>query len=227
MLIRIPNVLAPSEAAEICQLLDGADWKDGRQTAGYLSQQVKQNHQLREDHPLCIRLGQRILDALDADQMFLSAALPLKVVPPLFNRYGAGMGFGDHIDSAIRSYKGTDFPIRTDLSATLFLAEPETYDGGELVIEDTFGVHEVKLAAGDLILYPASSLHRVTPVTRGMRIASFFWVQSLIRSDAQRTLLYDMDLSIRALTQKLGPADPQVISLTGGYHNLLRMWAEP
>ena len=227
MLIQIPQLLDKSAVTALRALIDAAEWVDGNVTSGHQSAHAKNNLQLPQDCPAALEAGARVQAALNASLHFTAAALPARIFPPLFNRYGAGMGFGDHIDSAIRSYKGTDFPIRTDLSATLFLAEPETYDGGELVIEDTFGVHEVKLAAGDLILYPASSLHRVTPVTRGMRIASFFWVQSLIRSDAQRTLLYDMDLSIRALTQKLGPADPQVISLTGGYHNLLRMWAEP
>ena len=226
MLIRIPNVLAPSEAAEICQLLDGADWKDGRQTAGYLSQQVKQNHQLREDHPLCIRLGQRILDALDADQMFLSAALPLKVVPPLFNRYAGGQDFGLHVDNAVRIKRGSDFRIRSDLSATLFLSDPDSYDGGELIVEHAFGEEAVKLPAGHLILYPASSLHRVTPVTRGTRVASFMWIQSMIRDDGQRRILFDLDRGVQAVAADKGQGDPAVVQLTGVYHNLLRRWAD-
>jgi PKHD-type hydroxylase len=219
-------LLGKPEVAALRALIDAAEWVDGNVTSGHQSSHAKKNLQLPQLSPAALEAGARIQDVLNASAHFTAAALPARIYPPLFNRYGAGMGFGDHIDSAIRSYKGADFRIRTDLSATLFLAEPETYDGGELVIEDTYGAHEVKLSAGDLILYPASSLHRVMPVTRGLRIASFFWVQSLIRSEAQRALLYDMDLAIRALTQKLGPADPQVISLTGGYHNLIRMWAE-
>lgn len=226
MLVQVPGLISNDEVASLRALIDTAEWVDGNVTSGHQSAHAKNNLQLPQDSSAGLEAGARVQDALNASAHFNAAALPAKIYPPMFNRYGGGQAFGAHIDAAIRSYKGADFRIRTDLSATLFLAEPDTYDGGELIIDDTFGEHAVKLAAGDLVLYPASSLHWVTAVTRGERVASFFWVQSLIREDAKRTLLFDMDLSIRALTAKLGPTDPQVIALTGGYHNLLRMWAE-
>lgn len=225
MLIRIPNVLTTSQAAEICQLLEGADWKDGRLTAGYLSQRVKRNHQLREDHPLSIRLGQKILDALDANQLFLSAALPLKVIPPLFNRYADDQQYGRHIDGAIRQIPGTGHRVRADLSATLFLSPPESYDGGELIIETLDGADSIKLAAGDLILYSASTVHHVAPVTRGARLAAFFWLQSLVRLDAQRGTLFKLDNAL----QRMGhdhPDHPALVDMMAVYHNLLRFWSE-
>jgi PKHD-type hydroxylase len=187
---------------------------------------AKSNLQLPEGSDAARSAGQLVREALTRNGLFMSAALPHTVYPPLFNRYGPGQKFGDHVDNAMRFHRGSGVRIRTDLSATLFLADPDSYDGGDLVVEDTFGVHEVKLPAGDLVLYPSSSLHRVEPVTRGERIASFFWIQSLVREDARRTLLFDMDLSIQRLAQAAGQDDPAIVSLTGTYHNLLRMWAE-
>lgn len=226
MLVQIPELLSKAQVRELRALIDAAEWVDGNVTSGHQSALAKNNLQLPQDSPAALEAGARIQAALDASGLFNAAALPAKIYPPLFNRYGEGHGFGNHVDSSIRSYKGSSFRIRSDLSATLFLAEADDYDGGELIIEDTYGVHEVKLGAGDLILYPASSLHRVTEVTRGERVASFFWVQSLVREDARRTLLFDMDLAIRGLTQKVGATTPEIISLTGAYHNLLRQWAE-
>ena len=227
MLLQIPDVLDASQVTRCRDALAAADWADGRATAGYQSAKAKDNAQLPEDSPVARELGELVLGALQRNALFVSAALPLKVFPPLFNRYAGGQSFGSHVDNAIRPVRGTPHRVRTDLSATLFLGDPGDYDGGELVIEDTYGLHEVKLAAGDMILYPASSLHRVAPVTRGARIAGFFWVQSLIRDDARRTLLLDIDLAIRSLSQKAGAQDDAIVSLTGAYHNLLRMWAEP
>ena len=224
MLISIPQVLGPAQVAEARAALEGADWVDGRVTAGAQSALAKNNLQVPEDHPVARELGGAILAALGRNPAFVSAALPLRVFPPLFNRYDIGMGFGPHIDNAIRFSGGQRF--RTDLSATLFLTAPEDYDGGELVIEDTFGEHAVKLAAGDLILYPASSLHRVEPIRRGSRWASFFWIQSMVADEGKRSLLYDLDQSIQAVTARLGEGAPELISLAGAYHNLIRMWAE-
>jgi PKHD-type hydroxylase len=227
MLLQVPAVLSKAQVAEIRGLIDAADWIDGAATAGHQSARAKHNMQLPEGSAASRTAGEMILDALDKNPLFISGALPARIYPPLFNRYAGGQAFGTHVDNAIRPLKGTDFRIRTDLSATLFLAEPDDYDGGELVVEDTYGLHEVKLAAGDLVLYPSSSLHQVAPVTRGARVASFFWVQSLVRDDARRTLLFDMDLAIQRLSQTAGPEDASIVSLTGAYHNLLRMWAEP
>jgi PKHD-type hydroxylase len=226
MLVQIPALLTKDDVAALRADIDAAEWIDGNETSGHQSSGVKNNLQLPEASDAAKAAGDRLRAALEANPVFIAAALPAGLYPPLFNRYGEGHGFGDHVDNAIRRRKGTDFRIRTDLSATVFLTEPADYDGGELVIEDTFGVHEIKLGAGDMILYPSSSLHRVTPVTRGARVCSIFWVQSLVRDDAQRTLLFDMDLAIRGLTQRVGGQDPAVVSLTGAYHNLLRMWAE-
>ena len=223
MLLAIPGVLEPQEAASFRQALEGADWIDGRATAGHLSQRVKDNKQLREDHPLARQLGTRILDVLDRNQTFISAALPLKIVPPLFNRYRGGKTYGRHIDGGMRPV-GTH-RVRTDLSATLFLAEPEEYEGGELMIEDTYGVHAAKLPAGHMVLYPATSLHHVKPVTSGARIASFFWIQSMVRDDGKRALLFDLDTAIQRLTLDL-PEHPAAVQLTAVYHNLLRRWAD-
>jgi len=225
MLLQIPEVLTGEQVREARALLDAAEWVDGRVTAGHQSARAKDNQQVPEGHPAARRVGETILAALGRSPLFHSAALPLHVFPPLFNRYAGGQSFGAHVDNAVRQVAGTAHRLRTDLSATLFLSEPGEYEGGELVIEDTFGVQSVKLAAGSLILYPASSLHHVRPVTRGARVSSFFWIQSMVRDDGQRTLLFDLDLSI----QRLGaehPDHPSVLQLTGVYHNLLRRWAE-
>jgi PKHD-type hydroxylase len=226
MLLQVPALLSKAEVAEVRGLIGAADWIDGAVTAGHQSARAKNNMQVPEGSPAGRAAGERILAALDKNPLFVAAALPARIFPPLFNRYAGGQAFGTHVDNAIRSVKGSDLRLRTDLSATLFLSEPDDYDGGELAVEDTYGVHEVKLAAGDLVLYPASSLHRVSAVTRGARVASFFWVQSLVRDDARRTLLFDMDLAIQRLAQTAGPDEPSIVSLTGAYHNLLRMWAE-
>jgi PKHD-type hydroxylase len=225
MLLQVPDVLTAEQVAHASQALEGAEWADGRITAGYQSAQAKHNEQLPETSPVAQQLGELILGALQRSPLFLSAALPLKVFPPLFNRYAGGQSFGSHVDNAIRQVRGTPHRVRTDLSATLFLSAPESYDGGELVIEDTYGVHEVKLPAGDLVLYPASSLHLVRPVTRGARVASFFWIQSMVRDDGQRTLLYDLDRAVQQVHRDL-PDSPAAVQLTGVYHNLLRRWAD-
>lgn len=226
MLLQVPKVLTAEQVASMRASIDAATWVDGNVTSGHQSMQAKRNEQLPENSPAARELGETIVAALGRSQLFFSAALPKRIFPPLFNRYHDGMEFGNHVDSAIRVHASTGLRIRTDLSATLFLAAPEDYDGGELLVEDTFGVHTVKLPAGDLILYPSSSLHRVKPVTRGARVASFFWIQSLVADDAQRTLLFDLDMAIIRLTQD-APGHPSLVSLTGTYHNLLRMWAEP
>lgn len=226
MLIRIPAVLSQDDVAQARETLAGGDWVDGRVTAGAQSALAKHNLQIPETAAQARALGETILTALGRNPLFVSAALPLRVFPPLFNRYDAGMKFDMHVDNAIRFSKDAGVRYRTDLSATLFLSDPDDYDGGELIIEDTYGEHAVKLAAGDMILYPATSLHRVAPITRGSRWASFFWIQSMVREDARRTLLFDLDQSVQALSGRLGVDDPQVISLTGAYHNLVRMWAE-
>lgn len=225
MLLQIPDVVSSEEVAETRKRLEEAEWVDGTVTAGHQSVRAKHNRQLREEHPIAQELGARILDALQQSPLFLSAALPLKVFPPLFNRYAGGESFGTHVDNAVRNIKGTPHRVRTDLSATLFLSETDEYDGGELSIEDTYGVHQVKLPAGHMILYPSSSLHRVTPVSRGVRIASFFFIQSMVRDDGRRTLLFDLDSAIQKLQQDV-PEHPTSIQLTGVYHNLLRQWAE-
>lgn len=226
MMLHIPELLTKAQVAEIRGLIDAAAWIDGNATSGAQSALAKRNEQLPEDSAAAIRAGEMVQDALARSPLFVSAALPQKVFPPLFNRYAGGQTFGVHVDNAIRQARSSDFRIRSDLSATLFLSEPEDYDGGELTVEDTYGAHQVKLPAGDMILYPASSLHQVTPVTRGARVASFFWIQSLIRDDARRTLLFDMDVSIQRLAIQLGQGEASVVALTGTYHNLLRMWAE-
>src|SRR5262245_10476065 len=224
MVLQIPDVLSAEQVAEARRLLESAHWIDGRVTAGYQSARTKDNLQLPEEHPIAKQLGEIILAALSRNALFVSAALPLRVFPPLFNCYRGGQSFGNHVDHAIRQTRGQDLTVRTDLSATLFLADPEEYEGGELMVEDTYGVHSVKLPSGHMVLYPASSLHQVTPVTRGARIASFFWIQSLIRDDGERTLLFDLDTSIQRLTLEV-PDHPSVVQLTAVYHNLLRRWA--
>ncbi len=225
MLLHVPEVLSAADAAQCRVALEQAEWIDGRATAGYQSARAKDNRQLAEDHPTARRLGDLVLTALERNPLFLSAALPLKIFPPLFNRYDGGQSFGTHVDNAVRQVRGTPHRVRTDLSATLFLADPESYDGGELVIEDTYGTHRVKLPAGHMILYPATSLHHVQPVTRGSRLASFFWIQSMVRDDAHRTLLFDLDTSIQQIARDQ-PDHPSVVRLTGVYHNLLRQWAD-
>jgi PKHD-type hydroxylase len=225
MLLAIPDLLTAEEVASARALLDRAEWIDGRVTAGPQSARAKHNQQLPEGSAVAESIGDMILTALQRNALFVSAALPLRVFPPLFNRYQGGHTFGNHVDNAIRQIGSTGHRIRTDLSATLFLAEPDEYDGGELTVEDTYGVHKVKLPAGDMVLYPSSSLHSVSPVTRGARIASFFWIQSMIRDDGRRTLLFDLDVSIQQLARDV-PAHPSVVQLTGVYHNLLRQWSE-
>jgi PKHD-type hydroxylase len=225
MLLPIPEVLTRAQVDEARKHLDGADWVDGRITAGHQSARAKDNLQLPEDHPAARDLGSLVMAALERSPLFMSAALPLRVFPPLFNRYEGGQSFGTHVDNAIRQVPGTPHRIRTDLSATLFLSAPEEYDGGELVVEDTYGVHSIKLPAGHLILYPGTSLHHVRPVTRGARIASFFWIQSMVRDDGERTLLFDLDMAIQKITRE-NPDHPSAVQLTGVYHNLLRRWAD-
>jgi PKHD-type hydroxylase len=225
LLLAIPDVLTPEAVAEARQALAAAEWVDGRVTAGHQSARSKHNQQLPEDHPTARRLGETIVAALQNSPLFLTAALPAKVFPPLFNRYQDGQSFGTHVDNAIRQVPGTPHRVRTDLSATLFLAAPDEYDGGELVVEDMYGVHQVKLPAGHLVLYPSSSLHHVRPVTRGARLAAFFWIQSMVRDDGERTLLFDLDAGIRRLAHDQ-PDHPVAVQLTGVYHNLLRRWAE-
>jgi PKHD-type hydroxylase len=225
MLIQIPNVLTIGQVAECRRMLEEADWIDGRITAGHQSGSAKDNLQMPEDHPTAIKIGDLILASLERNPLFVAAALPSKVFPPLFNRYQGGQSFGVHIDNSIRQITGTPHRVRTDLSATLFFSEPEEYDGGELIVEDNYGVQKVKLPAGHLILYPASSLHQVTPVTRGARLASFFWIQSMVRDDGQRTLLFDLDSAIQKINQD-SPNHASAVQLTGVYHNLLRRWAD-
>jgi PKHD-type hydroxylase len=214
--------------ADFRRVMDASAWEDGRSTAGAASALVKRNEQLPPDGEIARQLGNRILSALTASPRFISAAIPLRIFPPLFNRYAASDGhrFGLHVDNAVRGDRLTGLRIRTDLSVTLFLSEPGDYDGGELVIEDLYGSHEIKLPAGDLVLYPASSLHLVTPVTRGTRVASFFWLQSMIRDAHARSLIFDLDTAIQALVERLGRDDPETVRLTGIYHNLIRHWAE-
>lgn len=228
MLLHLPKVLSAEQVRHARGLLDTAEWIDGRVTAGSQSSQVKYNDQLAEDHPVSSELGDMIVTELQRYQLFVSAALPLKVFPPLFNRYAGGQSFGSHVDNAIRQVGATPHRVRTDLSATLFLSEPGEYDGGELQVEDTYGMHTVKLPAGDVILYPSTSLHHVRSVSRGVRIASFFWIQSMVRDDGERTLLFDLDRAIRQLGQLgTGTSLHSVgLDLTGVYHNLLRRWAD-
>ncbi|GGF26894.1 PKHD-type hydroxylase [Aliidongia dinghuensis] len=225
MLLQIPGVLSADEVALCRDRLDRADWHDGRLTAGHQSARVKVNQQLPETDPVARELSELVLRALERAPDFLAAALPRHVYPPLFNRYVPGMSFGAHVDNAVRQVPGTAYRLRTDVSATLFLSAPEDYDGGELVVEDTYGTHSVKLPAGDMVLYPATSLHRVMPVTRGARVAAFFWTQSMVKDDGERSLLFDLDLGIREFA-KTAPEAPAALRLTACYHNLLRRWAE-
>ena len=224
MLLSIPNVLNAEQVKQARQILDTAEWVDGKVTAGHQSAKAKDNLQLPEGSPAARQLGEMILGALGRNPLFLSAALPAQVFPPLFNRYSGGQSFGTHVDNAIRQVAGTAHRIRTDLSATLFFAGPEEYDGGELCVEDTYGVHSVKLPAGHMVLYPATSLHHVKPVTRGARICSFFWIQSMIREDSRRSLLFDLDRAIMELGQTVSSDSPAMLRLTASYHNLVRKW---
>lgn len=225
MLLTVPDVLTREQIGLVRQKLASAEWIDGRVTAGHQSFLAKDNMQIPEGNPVAQEIGELILQTLGQNPLFISAALPMKVFPPLFNRYSGGQSFGTHIDNAIRHVKGTSHRVRSDLSATLFFSNPDEYDGGELIVEDTYGIHSVKLPAGHMVLYPSSSLHNVRPVTRGARVSSFFWIQSMIRDDGARTLLFDLD----NVTQRISaeqPNAPNAVKLTGIYHNLLRRWAE-
>lgn len=226
MLLHVPEVLSPTALARCRGIIEAAEWTDGKVTAGTQSSQVKNNHQLPQEGEAAQLARAIVLEALGKNALFFTGALPKKIFPPLFNRYqGSSNFFGNHIDNSVRTWPATGAHVRTDLSCTLFLAEPDEYDGGELVIEDTFGTQSVKLAAGDLILYPSSSVHQVTPVTRGARLACFFWLESMVRDDAQRRLLFDLDMTILSMREKDGDSDTS-IKLTGTYHNLMRMWAQ-
>lgn len=225
MLLHVPNVLTREQVAWCRSVMDRAEWVDGKVTAGYQSAQAKRNEQLPEDGEAARQLGDVVLTGLRNSPLFMSVALPNRIFPPLFNRYAGGMSFGNHVDNAIRQVPGAPVKVRTDVSTTLFLSDPDEYDGGELVIDDTYGSHTAKLPAGDAIVYPSTSLHRVTEVTRGARVACFFWTQSLIRDDAQRALLFDLDQSIIHITATT-PDNPALLALTACYHNLLRMWSD-
>lgn len=225
MLLRIPDMLTPEQVRQCRQALEQAEWADGRGTAGHAAIKAKHNHQLAPDHPLTQQIGALILQALGANPLFMSAVLPLKVFPPRFNRYVDGGRYGFHVDGAVMSVPGSPNRIRTDVSATLFFSDPDEYDGGELVIKDTYGEQRVKLPAGHMVVYPGTSLHEVTPVTRGSRLAAFFWIQSLVRDDARRALLYQLDQSIQALSAREG-VEAETSRLLGIYHNLLRQWSD-
>lgn len=225
MMLHVPGVLTPEQVSHIRQRLDQTDWIDGRASVGTQGAKVKRNRQLPEGSPLALELGQIIVAALADNPLFFSAALPYRILPPLFNRYAGGEHYGDHIDGAMRRIPGSGQWLRTDVSSTLFLSEPDDYDGGELVVIDAYGTHEVKLPAGDLILYPSTSVHHVEPVTRGERVCSFFWSQSMVRDDARRGMLLELDRNIQALRVRLGDC-AELVSLTGHYHNLLRQWSE-
>lgn len=225
MMLDIPDVLTPAEVSECRDALQGATWEDGRRTAGHIAVHAKDNQQLSQDDPLATRLGDFILQRLGRSERFMAAALPLKVLPPRFNRYAGGGSYGSHIDNAVFSVPGTPHRIRADLSATLFLDDPDAYDGGELVVETREGAREFKLPAGHMLLYSAGTLHRVKPVTRGTRLAAFFWIQSLVREEERRSLLLDLDDTIRGLGLET-PGSPAIVRLTGLYHNLLRHWSE-
>lgn len=222
----IPNVLSKEQVAEFRQMMETANWVGGKVTAGTLSASVKQNQQLSEQDPLTHHLSELVIQAIWKNPVFQAAALPCQIIPPLFNRYDEHESFGFHVDNSIRLIRGTAQQMRTDLSCTLFLSEPEEYEGGDLVIEDTYGYHEVKLPAGDVVLYPATSLHEVSSIIRGTRFASFFWVQSMIRDDAERHMLFNLDQSIQSLRMQLGDQHEEVVKLTNLYHNLMRKWAE-
>ncbi len=225
MIIALPDVLTPAQLAESRKILEAADWVDGKTTAGHQAASAKDNRQIPSDHPAARQVGGWIVQALGGNPLFLSAALPAHILPPMFNRYSGGQQFGTHVDGAIRAVPGTPHRLRADLSATLFFAGPEEYDGGELIVQDTFGTKGIRLPAGHLILYPSTSLHHVTPVTRGTRLCAFFWIQSLVREDGQRTLLFELDRGIQRLNAD-HPSTPAAVPFTGVYLNLLRQWAE-
>jgi PKHD-type hydroxylase len=225
MMVHVPNVLTAEQVARCREVMQKASWVDGRVTAGHQSERVKNNLQLPETSPEARELGGMVMNALGRSALFFSAVLPKEVFPPLFNRYDTGMTFGSHVDNAIRGYLDTPLRIRTDVSATLFISAPEDYDGGELVVQDTYGTHAVKLPAGDMVVYPGTSLHHVTPITRGARVASFFWIQSMIRDVTKRSLLFDLDMAIIKLNRD-HPSHPSIVELTSIYHNLLRQWSE-
>jgi PKHD-type hydroxylase len=225
MMVHVPGVLSAEQVARCREVMLKAEWVDGRVTAGHQSERVKNNLQLPETSPEAQELGEMVLAALSRNGLFFSAVLPRQVFPPLFNRYDAGMTFGAHVDNAVRSYLNTTLRVRTDVSATLFISNPEDYDGGELVVSDTYRQHKVKLPAGDMIVYPGTSLHHVTPITRGSRIASFFWVQSMVRDAEKRSILFELDGAIIRLNRD-HPNHPSIVELTNVYHNLLRQWTE-
>ncbi|WNK20701.1 Fe2+-dependent dioxygenase [Halomonas piscis] len=224
MMLHVPEVFDKAQVAECRELLRQAQWQDGKATAGFQSAMAKDNMQLPEDSDVARHLSQVVTQAVQRHPLFIAGALPERIFPPLFNCYQGGQSFGLHVDNAMRLDPGRGEYLRTDLSATLFFSEPDTYEGGELIVEDTYGAHSVKLPAGDLILYPASSLHRVTPVTKGARLGSFFWIQSMVRDEGQRSLLFDLDTSIQQIHQNLGADHAASVQLTGVYHNLLRRW---
>lgn len=226
MMIAVSDLLSAAELERVRAIIAAAEWVDGNVTSGQQAALAKRNRQLPEDSPAAREAGAIVLDALGRSALFIAAALPLKIFPPLFNQYAGGEAFGTHVDNAVRVRRGSDFRVRSDLSATLFLSEPDSYDGGELVVESGTGAQAVKLPAGHLLLYPASSLHRVEPVTRGARLASFFWIQSMVRDMAARDLLFDLDQAVQSAAAVMGQDHRTVISLTGIYHNLLRRWAD-
>ncbi|MBB6424616.1 Fe2+-dependent dioxygenase [Sphingopyxis sp. JAI128] len=226
MLIAVPDLLSVAEVAEVRTIIDAAEWIDGNATSGHQAALAKNNEQLPEDGKAARQAGRLILEALGRSPIFFASALPLRIYPPLFNRYGPGQEFDTHVDNAIRIKRGSEFRIRSDLSITVFLEAPDAYDGGELLVEDHYGVQRVKLPAGHAVVYPSSSLHRVTPITRGRRVASFFWLQSMVRNAEERRTLFDLDRAVQRLTGELGGKDRSVIELTGVYHNLLRLWAD-
>jgi PKHD-type hydroxylase len=225
MMLHIPEVLSREQVQAMRRALDATDWVDGRATVGPQGAQVKHNRQLPETSPVGLELGKIVLAALARNPLFFAAALPLRTIPPLFNAYAGGEHYGLHVDGSVRQVPGQTTPLRTDVSSTLFLSDPDDYDGGELVVVDTYGTHEVKLPAGDLIVYPSTSLHRVEPVTRGVRVCSFFWTQSMVRDDWRRSMLFELDQNIQKLRARLGDCE-EVLGLTGHYHNLLRQWSE-
>ncbi|WP_348692649.1 Fe2+-dependent dioxygenase [Duganella fentianensis] len=225
MMLHIPGVLSREQVAAMRRKLDASNWVDGRSTVGAQGAQVKQNRQLAQGSPLAQELGAEVLAALANSPLFFSAALPLRTCPPLFNCYAGGEHYGDHVDGAMRRVAETGQWLRTDVSSTLFLSDPDEYEGGELTVVDAYGEHEVKLPAGDLIVYPSTSIHRVAPVTRGARVCSFFWTQSMVRDDMRRCMLLELDQNIQSLRARLGDCT-ELVGLTGHYHNLLRQWSE-
>ncbi|HKR24909.1 MAG TPA: Fe2+-dependent dioxygenase [Allosphingosinicella sp.] len=226
MMLAIPDLLDKEGVARIRAVIEGGEWADGNATSGYQSALAKRNEQLAEDGAAAKEAGALLLDALGRSPLFIAAALPLKIFPPMFSRYRGGDAFGTHIDNAVRVHRPSEFRVRADLSATLFLEDPDAYEGGELIVEDNLGANATKLPAGHLILYPSSSLHRVEPVTGGTRVAAVFWVQSMIRDDGARAILFDLDRAVQAIAAERGQDDKEVIRLTGVYHNLLRRWAD-